>query len=99
MRFMSICRRVDNDAKIVPHSATIRTKGIKYKQALGTKPSEKRINPYPPNFNKILANIIDPIVGASTCASGNQIWNGTIGILTANVKNNSTHKNFWNTNV
>jgi len=73
MRFTSICRSVDNDAKIVPQSATIKTNGIKYKQALGTKPSENLINPYPPNFNKILAKIIDPIVGASTCASGNQI--------------------------
>jgi hypothetical protein len=29
-----------------------------------------RIIPYPPNFNKIPAKIIDPPTGASTCALG-----------------------------
>jgi len=29
--------------------------------------------PYPPIFNNIPAKITDPTVGASTCASGNQI--------------------------
>lgn len=31
-----------------------------------------RINPYPPSFRRIAANIIDPAIGASTCALGNQ---------------------------
>jgi hypothetical protein len=29
------------------------------------------------------ARITEPAVGASTCASGNQVWTGHIGILTA----------------
>jgi hypothetical protein len=32
------------------------------------------------------ANIIDPIVGASTCASGNHKCTGTIGIFTEKPK-------------
>lgn len=42
---------------------------------------------YVPNFNKIPAKITEPGVGASTCASGNQTWNGTIGIFTEKPKN------------
>ena len=53
----------------------------------------KRSKPYPPNFNNKLAKITEPIVGASTCASGNQIWNGNIGTLTANgIKKNIHNK-------
>ena len=33
----------------------------------------KRRKPKLPNFKSKLAKITDPIVGASTCASGNQI--------------------------
>ena len=29
-----------------------------------------RISPYPPNFSRIAASIIDPATGASTCAFG-----------------------------
>ena len=36
-----------------------------------------------PSFKIIPANITEPVVGASTCASGNQIWTGNIGTLTA----------------
>lgn len=31
-----------------------------------------RISPYPPNFRRIAAKIIDPATGASTWALGNQ---------------------------
>jgi hypothetical protein len=32
----------------------------------------KRRIPYPPNFKRIAAKIIEPKTGASTCAFGNQ---------------------------
>ena len=48
-------------------------KGVKYKLASGNIPTEKRIKPYPPIFNNTPANITEPAVGASTCASGNQV--------------------------
>lgn len=38
------------------------------------------------------AKITDPGVGASTCASGNQIWTGKTGILTANPQNIKNQK-------
>jgi len=43
----------------------------------------KRTKPYAPSFNMIAARITEPPVGASTCASGSQVWNGHIGTFTA----------------
>jgi hypothetical protein len=34
-----------------------------------------------PIFRSTPARITEPAVGASTCASGSQVWNGTIGTL------------------
>ena len=33
----------------------------------------------------------EPAVGASTCASGSQVWTGHIGILTANEAKKASH--------
>ena len=46
----------------------------------------KRTNPYVPIFSRIAARMIEPAVGASTCASGSQVWNGNIGTLMAKPK-------------
>src|SRR5215469_18908260 len=54
----------------------------------GKKGSEKRIKPYVPIFSRTEARITEPAVGASTCASGNQVWKGNIGTLMANAKKN-----------
>src|SRR5580765_5755231 len=51
--------------------------------ALGNRGSEKRRKPYVPILRRTLARITDPAVGASTCASGSQVWNGHIGTFTA----------------
>ena len=48
---------------------------------------EYLIIPNVPNFNNKAANIIDPIVGASLWAKGNQVWKGNIGILIKKEKN------------
>jgi len=37
------------------------------------------------------ARITEPAVGASTCASGNQVCTGHIGIFTANEAKNASH--------
>lgn len=42
--------------------------------------------PKVPIFKSKPAKNIDPTVGASTCASGNQVCKGTIGTLVANPK-------------
>src|ERR1035441_4023514 len=45
--------------------------------------SEKRRTPYVPIFRRTPARMTEPAVGASTCASGSQVWNGNIGTLIA----------------
>ena len=47
-----------------------------------------------PNFIKIPANKTEPATGASTCACGNQIWNGNLGIFTAKLAKNPKNKIF-----
>src|SRR5688572_22408097 len=48
-----------------------------------------RSNPYPPIFKSKAANRTDTDVGASTCASGNHVWKGTIGSLIPKPINNN----------
>lgn len=38
----------------------------------GLSTTSTRIIPYPPNLSSTAARIIDPAIGASTCALGNQ---------------------------
>jgi len=66
----------------------IKKKKIKSIETSNNNVNNKRIIAYVPNFSKILANIIEPGVGASTCASGNQICKGIIGTFTPKPKNN-----------
>ena len=40
--------------------------------------------PYPPIFSSSAASTTEPAVGASTWASGSQVWKGNAGILTRN---------------
>jgi hypothetical protein len=50
----------------------------------------KRSIPKVPIFKSSPASIIEPEVGASTCASGNQVCNGTRGTLNEKpIKNNN----------
>src|SRR3974377_50533 len=60
----------------------------------GKNGSEKRRKPYVPIFSRTPARITEPAVGASTWASGSQVWNGNIGTLiakpTKNAKNSHT---------
>src|SRR5438445_10410406 len=48
--------------------------------------SENRINREVPIFSSTPARMTEPAVGASVCASGNQVWNGNIGTLMAKAK-------------
>ena len=40
--------------------------------------------------------MIEPAVGASTWASGSQVWNGNIGILIANASAKARNTQNWN---
>lgn len=51
-----------------------------------------RISPHPPNFNKSPAKIMEPKVGASTWAIGNQKCKPYTGNLTAKESTNQTAK-------
>src|ERR1700733_3060755 len=67
------------------------TSGAKYCDASGNSGIEKRLKLYPPIFNSTPARITEPAVGASTCASGNQVWTGHIGTLTAKEAKKASH--------
>ena len=86
MRFKSVCRNVVNDVYKKLIRINVQLNGKKYKFASGQIGIKKRKIPYKPNFNNNAAKIIDPLVGASTWASGNHKWNGIIGIFTEKPK-------------
>lgn len=50
--------------------------------------------PYVPNLSSKTANNTEPIVGASTCASGSQICKGKRGIFAANEIKKVNQRNF-----
>src|ERR1035441_10930551 len=57
--------------------------------ALGSSVNENRRKPYVPIFSSTAARITEPPVGASTCASGSQVWNGNMGTLMAKPMKNA----------
>ena len=59
----------------------------------GKNGNEKRMKPYVPIFSRTPARMTEPAVGASTCASGSQVWNGNIGTLMANAKKKAKNSN------
>src|ERR1700761_1360215 len=69
----------------------VKTSGANISDAAGNMGSEKRRKPYPPIFKRMPARITEPAVGASTCASGSQVWTGHIGILTAKLAKKASH--------
>src|SRR5271166_6020334 len=68
--------------------------GARYADAFGSIGTEKRRNPYPPIFRSTPARITEPAVGASTCASGSQVWTGHIGTLTAKDAKKASHSQY-----
>ena len=63
--------------------------------AAGKKGSPKRRKPYTPILSSTPARITEPAVGASTCASGSQVWNGKSGTLIANASANPANSHSW----
>ena len=70
---------------------SVKTSGANISDASGNIGSEKRRKPYPPIFKRMAARITEPAVGASTCASGNQVCTGHIGIFTAKEAKKASH--------
>jgi formaldehyde-activating enzyme involved in methanogenesis len=67
--------------------------GFKNTITLLNKGIKNLTKPYAPNFNNKPAKIIEPAVGASTCASGNQKCKGTTGIFIAKAIKKKINKN------
>src|ERR1035437_1164366 len=64
-------------------------------RASGQSGSENLRNPYVPIFRRTPARMTEPAVGASTCASGSQVWNGNIGTLIAKPMKNAQKSQSW----
>src|ERR1039458_854342 len=73
---------------------SVKISGAKSWLADGNIGREKGRERYPPIFNRMAARMTEPAVGASTCASGNQVCTGHIGILTANEAKKASHAHF-----
>lgn len=70
--FRSVCRTHTILVTRAPHEQnTIKGREIKFRDVVMNR-EISRIRPYPPNFRRIAASIIDPATGASTWAFGNQ---------------------------
>jgi hypothetical protein len=65
----------------------VRTPGLI--AASGKNGTARRRKPNVPSFSMMPASTTEPAVGASTCASGSQVWNGNIGTLTAKARKNA----------
>src|ERR1700685_355377 len=68
-----------------------KTNIVRLAEASGNIGSENRTKPYPPIFKSTPARITEPAVGASTWASGSQVWTGHIGIFTAKDAKKASH--------
>lgn len=80
---MSDCRRQIIDV-ITPPTIAIDITGLTNNLFIYLKIIIIRAIPYPPNFSKMAAKIIDPATGASTCAFGNHKWTENSGNFTMN---------------
>ncbi len=72
---------------MMPITASRPIHGAHFTAACGRNGMAMRMKPYVPSFSRIAARITEPCVGAWVCASGNHVWNGNIGTLTAKPMN------------
>ena len=93
IRFKSFCLIAANELRIILAVAKLTMIGEKKYVQCGNKIKTYFIKANTPIFNKIPANNTLPVVGASTCASGNHECNGYIGILLLKVKKKDINKN------
>src|ERR1700752_389892 len=83
----------------MPITASPQMTGVSAKAALGNNGRAKRRKPEVPISRSTAASSTEPAVGASTCASGSQVWNGNIGTLIANTMKNARKTQYWKLNV
>ncbi len=80
---------------MMPITARMPITGAHSLAACGSIGMAIRTKPYVPSFSRIAARITEPWVGAWVWASGNQVWNGNIGTLTANPTNMPAKIHTW----
>ena len=83
IRLRSRWARATSAPQSTETSPTARTTQAHARQASGISVMPRRTNPYVPSFSSTPASTADPTAGASVCAGGSQVWNGTVGVLTA----------------
>ena len=81
---MSVCTRARHAPYRMLTTASVPKSGARSRVASGNSGKASFMKPYVPIFKRTPARITDPAVGASTCASGSHVWNGTMGTLIAN---------------
>ena len=92
---MSFWTSVTSAAYRIPTIDRNTTHGTALAVPSGSSGSEKRMKPYVPIFSRTPARITEPAVGASTWASGSQVWNGNIGTLIAKPRKNARNTQSW----
>src|SRR6478736_3619184 len=83
IRFRFGCIAATIAPYVIPTTDRTSSNGARSTAACGKNGIAKRKNPYAPIFSITPASTTEPAVGASVCASGNHVWNGKIGTLTA----------------
>lgn len=89
--FRSVCRRHMREVVIAPHRAMLMIRDVMV-DLLGGKKRIMRSMPYPPNFRRIAARIIEPAIGASTWALGSHRCVRNRGSLTINAMFVKSHQ-------
>jgi len=88
---ISVCRIQTRLVITPPQIAILLHRGLILNIRWGNIKVIRKI-PYPPSFSSNPARIIDPAIGASTWALGNQRWKINIGILTKNARTVIVHQ-------
>lgn len=82
--FMSDCRIQIIPVTIAPHSEIAISNLVTLDENNFVTVYVIRSKPYPPSFSRIAAKIIDPAIGASTCALGSHRCTKNMGSFTRN---------------
>ena len=79
----------------MPMTARAPIQGAKATAAFGKSGMARRRKPYPPIFRRTPASSTEPAVGASTWASGSQVWKGNIGTFMAKARAKAAKSHIW----
>ena len=74
---------------MMPTTESTTSSGANTSHASGNSALLKRTKPYVPILRRTAARITEPVLGASTWASGSQVWRGKSGTLMPNARANA----------